>query len=79
MNKIKATFRDALHLISCLSILRVWNGVQLLASFYWSTWRGRPMRWGQAMTVSFEPTTACNLRCPECPSGLRAFTRNPAI
>lgn len=27
------------------------------------------------MTVSIEPTTACNLRCPECPSGLRAFTR----
>jgi radical SAM protein with 4Fe4S-binding SPASM domain len=26
-------------------------------------------------TISFEPTTACNLRCPECPSGLRAFTR----
>lgn len=26
-------------------------------------------------TVAIEPTTACNLRCPECPSGLRAFTR----
>lgn len=25
--------------------------------------------------VSFEPTTSCNLRCPECPSGLRSFTR----
>ncbi len=27
------------------------------------------------MAVSIEPTTACNLRCPECPSGLRSFTR----
>ena len=27
------------------------------------------------MSISFEPTTACNLRCPECPSGLRAFNR----
>lgn len=27
------------------------------------------------MTISFEPTTACNLQCPECPSGLRSFTR----
>ena len=27
------------------------------------------------MTISIEPTTACNLRCPECPSGLRAFSR----
>lgn len=27
------------------------------------------------MSLSIEPTTACNLRCPECPSGLRSFTR----
>lgn len=27
------------------------------------------------MSFAFEPTTACNLRCPECPSGLRSFTR----
>lgn len=26
-------------------------------------------------TLSVEPTTACNLRCPECPSGLRSFSR----
>jgi radical SAM protein with 4Fe4S-binding SPASM domain len=27
------------------------------------------------ISISIEPTTSCNLRCPECPSGLRAFTR----
>ena len=27
------------------------------------------------LAVSIEPTTACNLRCPQCPSGLRQFTR----
>jgi radical SAM protein with 4Fe4S-binding SPASM domain len=27
------------------------------------------------ISISFEPTTSCNLRCPECPSGLRSFTR----
>jgi radical SAM protein with 4Fe4S-binding SPASM domain len=27
------------------------------------------------IAVSIEPTTSCNLRCPECPSGLRSFTR----
>ena len=25
--------------------------------------------------VSVEPTTSCNLRCPQCPSGLREFSR----
>ena len=27
-------------------------------------------------SMAVEPTTACNLRCPECPSGLRQFSRN---
>ena len=31
--------------------------------------------WGNPTTLSIEPTTSCNLRCPECPSGLRTFTR----
>lgn len=30
---------------------------------------------GLPFSIAFEPTTSCNLRCPECPSGLRSFTR----
>jgi len=33
------------------------------------------MHRGMPVALSFEPTTSCNLRCPECPSGLRSFTR----
>jgi len=33
------------------------------------------MLWGSPMSISIEPTTACNLKCPECPSGLRSFSR----
>jgi radical SAM protein with 4Fe4S-binding SPASM domain len=29
----------------------------------------------QPAAIAVEPTTSCNLRCPECPSGLRNFTR----
>nr|WP_243431571.1 radical SAM/SPASM domain-containing protein [Algoriphagus lutimaris] len=36
---------------------------------------GRPILWGMPTTLSIEPTTSCNLRCPECPSGLRSFSR----
>lgn len=36
----------------------------------------KSIQWGIPMTISVEPTTACNLRCPECPSGLRSFTRD---
>ena len=31
------------------------------------------------MSLSVEPTTSCNLRCPECPSGLRSLTRPPGM
>lgn len=27
------------------------------------------------MAISIEPTTTCNLKCPQCPSGLRNFSR----
>jgi radical SAM protein with 4Fe4S-binding SPASM domain len=36
---------------------------------------GRPVMWGIPLAISVEPTTACNLGCPECPSGLKSFTR----
>jgi len=35
----------------------------------------KPIQWGYPISVSIEPTTSCNLRCPECPSGKREFTR----
>lgn len=45
------------------------------ASFYLSRWTKKPIQWGMPFSISIEPTTSCNLRCPECPSGLRSFTR----
>ena len=66
---------DTINLLSKLSFRRAWNGVKVLSSFYISKWTNRPIQWGYPVSISFEPTTSCNLRCPECPSGLRAFTR----
>lgn len=36
---------------------------------------GAPRQLGLPVFVSIEPTTSCNLRCPQCPSGLREFSR----
>lgn len=66
---------DALRFLSKLTFRRIWNLTKVLASYYVTRWTRRPVQWGLPVTVSIEPTTACNLRCPECPSGLRAFTR----
>lgn len=54
---------------------RAINALKVLFSFYYSKWTGKPTQWGFPISISFEPTTSCNLRCPECPSGLRQFSR----
>lgn len=58
-----------------MSPRRAWNVAKVFSSFHLTRWRRKPIQWGLPFTISIEPTTACNLRCPECPSGLRAFTR----
>ncbi len=68
-------YYDSLNLLSKLTPRRVWNGTKVLGSYYLSKWTGKPVQWGYPVSISVEPTTSCNLRCPECPSGLRAFTR----
>ncbi len=52
------------------------NAAKILLSYYMSKALKRPVHWGMPLSMSIEPTTACNLRCPECPSGLRSFTRD---
>lgn len=71
----KLNWNDTLNLFSKLSLRRGWNGCKVLSSYYISKWFKKPVQWGLPVSISFEPTTSCNLRCPECPSGLRAFTR----
>jgi radical SAM protein with 4Fe4S-binding SPASM domain len=66
---------DTINFLSKLTARRLWNGIKVLSSYYLSKWTKRAIQWGYPVSISFEPTTSCNLRCPECPSGLRAFTR----
>lgn len=54
---------------------KIWNAAKILGSYYLTRLLQRPIQWGVPFTISIEPTTACNLRCPECPSGLRSFSR----
>ncbi len=68
-------WHDSINLMSKLTFRRVWNAGKVLSSYYLSKWTRKPIQWGYPVSISFEPTTSCNLRCPECPSGLRAFTR----
>ena len=66
---------DTLNFAGKLTPARLWNGIKVFTSYYISKISKKPIQWGYPVSISFEPTTSCNLRCPECPSGLREFTR----
>ncbi len=52
---------------------------KLFSSYYISKAISKPMHWGMPMSLEVEPTTSCNLRCPQCPSGLREFSRKTGM
>ncbi len=67
--------RDGYQLASKLTLKRINNAFRVYRSFTQSRKFGKPSISGLPISLSIEPTTACNLKCPECPSGLRSFTR----
>ncbi|MGC4022422.1 MAG: SPASM domain-containing protein [Cyclobacteriaceae bacterium] len=54
---------------------RISNMTKVFSSFQQSKFSKNANHRGMPISISIEPTTSCNLRCPECPSGLRSFTR----
>ena len=66
---------DGLNFLGKLTPRRIWNGLKVTSSYVESKLTRRAVQRGLPVALSFEPTTSCNLRCPECPSGLRSFTR----
>src|SRR5688572_6563129 len=71
----KAIIRDGINFVRKLDFRRSANIFKVLGSYYYSRLTRNAVQWGKPISFSIEPTTSCNLRCPECPSGLRAFSR----
>ena len=67
--------QDTFLLLRKTSFRRLFNALKVTASYYLSKVSGKAIQWGLPISISIEPTTSCNLRCPECPSGLRSFSR----
>lgn len=68
-------FRENILLLKKLSLKKLSNAFQVYRSFHSSRKSGTDKHKGLPISISIEPTTSCNLRCPECPSGLRSFSR----
>jgi radical SAM protein with 4Fe4S-binding SPASM domain len=73
--QLRLKFTDVINFLSKLNARKVHNAVAVVISFYIARFTRKPLQWGMPFNVSIEPTTNCNLHCPECPSGLKSFTR----
>jgi len=65
-----------INIFKFLTYKRFINILLVFFSYVFSTILKKPMVWGKPITFSIEPTNRCNLKCPECPSGLGELTRN---
>lgn len=72
---MNAQWRDKLNLVSKFTPRRGLNAFKTWSSYHLSRVTKTNLHRGMPMGISIEPTTSCNLRCPECPSGLRSFSR----
>ncbi len=66
---------DHINLTSKITIERFFNALKVYSSFYRAKFFNKTGVSGLPLSITIEPTTACNLGCPECPSGLKQFTR----
>jgi radical SAM protein with 4Fe4S-binding SPASM domain len=66
---------NSIQLGKKLSFKKLNNAFKVWASYHLSKRTKRAANYGFPISIAIEPTTSCNLRCPECPSGLRQFTR----
>ena len=64
-----------INLLKYFTIKRAINAVKVLSSFTVARLIRKPVLWGMPISYSIEPTNHCNLKCPECPSGLGSLTR----
>ena len=67
--------QDGYQLLRVFNRHRLNNALKVFAGYFLSNIVRNPKVFGQPLSVSLEPTTACNLSCPQCPSGLKKFSR----
>lgn len=66
---------DKIQILRHITLYRFWNIIVLWVTYIVSKISKKNFHHGLPFSLSIEPTTACNLGCPECPSGLKEFTR----
>jgi radical SAM protein with 4Fe4S-binding SPASM domain len=68
-------FKGVTENLNKIGWMQISNAYRIFSSYQLSRIKRKSSIKGLPISISIEPTTSCNLRCPECPSGLRSFTR----
>lgn len=58
-----------------ITIKRLYNALKVLFAYYLSLLFRKPINFGIPIVFSIEPSSACNLHCPECLSGTNQISR----
>lgn len=61
------------------SFFRIVNYILIHLSYFLSILMKRPLHFGRPFSMSFEPTTCCNLKCLECPVGQNKLNRTKGM
>jgi radical SAM protein with 4Fe4S-binding SPASM domain len=66
-------------LFTVLTLRKLRNICRIYSSYYLSIILKKPVVWGNPVSISIEPSSVCNLHCPECPAGKRQLTRQTGL
>jgi len=68
-------FMQEINLFKYLTFKRLANAAGIYLSYGISLILRRPVVFGMPISISIEPTSICNLKCPECPTGTGSLLR----
>lgn len=74
--KIPELIRYYLTFMKTLNLRRLTNLLLVESGFLMSRIYRKVIIIGNPWAASIEPTTSCNLRCPECPTGMQSLKRS---
>ncbi|MBN1349332.1 radical SAM protein [candidate division KSB1 bacterium] len=62
-----------------LTLKRLLNAMRAYAGYYVSVFLRRSIVWGSPVVLTVEPSSRCNLRCPQCAVGSGKLTRKTGL
>ena len=69
------SLKNLFFIFSSLTIIRAYNITAGYFAYWLSILTGKPIVFGLPFCCSIEPTNLCNLKCPECPTGMNSLKR----